>query len=89
MEDETFERIPWEHLSGSKPPGPPLPWRTLAYLVAGAIAVAGLTATLVSRGEALPTDYIHAAGTDEHRGRRYHDFSALGDGLAGGAGGER
>lgn len=54
MEDETFERIPWEHLSGSKPPGPPLPLRTLAYLAAGAIAVAGLTATLVSRGDALP-----------------------------------
>ncbi len=54
MDDETFERIPWEQLSGSKPSRSPVPPRTIAYLAAAALVVAGLTATLVSRGEAVP-----------------------------------
>jgi hypothetical protein len=54
VDDETFERIPWEQLS-TKPASSGVSMRSLGYLIAGAIAVAGLTAALVSgRGEVEP-----------------------------------
>lgn len=46
-DDEEFERIPWGHLNSSAPSGP-VNWRLVLYGLAGAIAVAGITASIVS-----------------------------------------
>lgn len=58
-DNEEFERIPWGHLSASPPSraGLPANWRLAAYGLAGAIAAAGLTASLVSgRGAPVPVE---------------------------------
>lgn len=52
-DDEEFERIPWGHISSGAPPRP-VTWRLVAYGLAGAMAVAGLTGSLVSRGRSMP-----------------------------------
>ncbi|MGH8924323.1 MAG: hypothetical protein ACRDWA_06770 [Acidimicrobiia bacterium] len=53
---EEFERIPWGHLSSSAP-SRPVNWRLAAYGLAGALAVAGITAALVSGGDPVPTTH--------------------------------
>ncbi|HJU52105.1 MAG TPA: hypothetical protein VJ815_07200 [Acidimicrobiia bacterium] len=52
-DDEEFERIPWGHLSSSPPSGP-VNWRFVLYGLAGAIAVGGITASIVSGTSPLP-----------------------------------
>jgi len=61
MDDETFERIPWEHLSGSGPKRPPMSARNVLYALAGALAVAGVTAALAGRSQPAPTTTTLAA----------------------------
>ena len=52
-DDEEFERIPWGHIS-SAARARPVTWRLVAYGLAGAMAVAGITVSLVSRGDSMP-----------------------------------
>jgi hypothetical protein len=52
-DDEEFERIPWGHIS-SAAPARPVTWRLAAYGLVGAMAVAGITVSLVSRGNPIP-----------------------------------
>lgn len=59
-DDEEFERIPWGHLSSSPPSGP-VNWRLVFYGLAGAIAVAGITASIVSATGPAPTTTAVAA----------------------------
>ena len=61
-DDEEFERIPWGHLSSSAPPGP-VNWRLALYGLAGAMAVAGITASLVSGGSPTPAPTTAALAT--------------------------
>lgn len=52
-DDEEFERIPWGHLSSSAPTGP-VNWRLVFYGLAGAIALAAITASIVSTARPTP-----------------------------------
>jgi hypothetical protein len=54
VEDETFERIPWEHLSAEKPGGPRLPTRSSLYVILAAIALAGVAFLAFSRDPGAP-----------------------------------
>ncbi|HJQ94986.1 MAG TPA: hypothetical protein VJ935_04665 [Acidimicrobiia bacterium] len=60
-DDEEFERIPWGHISSSAP-ARPVTWRLAAYGLAGAMAVAGITVSLVSRGDPMPAPSTSATG---------------------------
>ena len=53
MDDETFERIPWEHLSASGPKRNPIPPRHLGYGLAGLAAIAALF-FVFARSESSP-----------------------------------
>lgn len=61
-DDEEFERIPWGHLNSSTPGGP-VNWRLVLYGLAGAIAVAGITASIVSATRPAPPLVTQAATT--------------------------
>ena len=61
-DDEEFERIPWGHLNSSTPGGP-VNWRLVLYGLAGAIAVAGITASIVSATSPAPPLISVAATT--------------------------
>ena len=63
MDDETFERIPWEHLSASGPKRDPIPPRHLAYGLAGVAAIlhtARLQAATPDAGTLMELDAIAA-----------------------------
>lgn len=53
MDDETFERIPWEHLSASGPKRNPIPPRHLGFGLAGVAAIAALF-YMFARSEPAP-----------------------------------
>ena len=61
-DDEEFERIPWGHIS-SAAPARPVSWRLAAYGLAGVMAVAGITVSLVSRSMPAPTTTVMSMGT--------------------------
>ena len=61
-DDEEFERIPWGHISSAAPAGP-VTWRLAAYGLAGVMAVAGITVSLVSPSVPAPTTTVMSTAT--------------------------